>query len=161
MKKINRYVNMVSAYKSEKNMERIGKIIVNSCGYTVLCLAIYYAFGGTVGAVQFFLSLLFGFIVSMSNFLFGNANVKPWISLLGAYVIAAIAFFLCILLGYNYTPTAAGKLVGMVLFTVLYFIAVGVSRLVKRTVLGEEKAKGAKASTKTNKKSNYKSLYKD
>ena len=48
----------------------------------------------------------------------------------------------------------------MVLFTAFYFVAVGITRLVKRTVSGED-VKEKKSNKNNGKKSSYKSLYKD
>ncbi len=152
-------------------MERLGKIILHGTGYTVLYLVIYYALGGifggavgaseiTVGAGRFFLTLLFGFVISMTNFVFKNANLKPWLARLLAYAVSALAFFLIIILGYRLTQSGAGIFVAMVLFTAFYFATVGVAYLVKRTLFTDE-GRGNRPSASNVKKSSYKSLYKE
>ena len=153
-------------------MERLGKIILNGAGYTVLYLVIYYVLGGMfgtsggeneikVGIGRFFLTLLFGLVISMTNFLFKGTGLSPWLKRLLAYLVSALAFFFIIILGYNLVTNGAGMLVGMVLFTAFYFACVGVAYLVKRTLYGEEEKPASKKAVKEQKKSNYKPLYKD
>ena len=153
-------------------MERLGKIILNGAGYTVLYLAIYYALGGMfgtsggtneikVGIGRFFLTLLFGLVISMTNFLFGGSNLRPWLKRILAYLVSAVAFFFIIILGYDLMTNGAGMFIGIVLFTVFYFACVGVAYLVKRTLYGDEKKPTASKPQKQQKKSKYQPLYKD
>ncbi len=151
-------------------MERLGKIILHATGYTVLYLIIYYLLGGMFGTAggtneikigigRFFLTLLFGFVISMTNFVFAGSNLRPWLKRLLAYLVSALAFFFIIILGYNLGTNGAGMFVGMVLFTAFYFVIIGIAYLVKRTLFGEEK-KPTKAGKET-KKNSYQPLYKD
>ena len=153
-------------------MERLGKIILHGTGYTVLYLSIYYALGGLfgtaggtneikVGIGRFFLTLLFGFVISMTNFVFSGSNLKPWLKRTLAYLVSAVAFFFIIILGYNLGANGAGMLVGMVLFTVFYFAIIGISHLVRRTIFDEEKKPTNTKTAKETKKSSYQPLYKD
>ena len=156
----------------EVAMERLKKIILDGTGYTVLYLVIYYALGGALGGAvgateitvsvgRFFLTLLFGFVISMTNFLFTGSSLKPWVKRLLAYLVSALAFFLIIILGYRLNGSGAGIFVGMVLFTAFYFAAVGASYLIRRTLCDESKSKARGAGECKDKKNNYKSLYKE
>lgn len=156
-------------------MEKIGKIILHSTGYTVLYLVIYYCLGGMIGvsvgvtdikigAGRFFITLLFGFAIALTNYLFKNINIKPWLSRLLAYAVSLLAFFCIIILGYKLNDTPAKVLVGLLVFTAFYFAIVGIAALVRRTLLADSKNdKAAKKPVKNNdKKKNeaYKPRYK-
>ena len=126
-------------------MERLGKLILHGTGYTVLYLVIYYCLGSifgagigaesvSVGAGRFFLTLLFGFSIAMTNFLFKSLTLKPWLSRICAYLVSTLAFFCIIILGYRLNETPAKVFVGILIFTVFYFVIIGISTLVRRTL---------------------------
>lgn len=157
-------------------MEKLGKLILHGAGYTVLYLTIYFCLGGMIGTSvgatdikigigKFFITLLFGYVIALTNFLFKSIKMKPWLSRLLAYAVSLLAFFCIIILGYRLNETPARVFVGLFLFTAFYFAIVGISALVRRTLLADSKnakdgAKPAKNSKKEDKKEAYKPRYK-
>lgn len=157
-------------------MEKLGKIILHGAGYTVLYLTIYYCLGGMIGASvgatdikigagKFFITLLFGYVIALTNFLFKSIKMKPWLSRLLAYGVSLLAFFTIIILVYKLNETPARVFVGLLLFTAFYFAILGISALVRRTLMadGKNTKKGpnpAKNSKKEEKKEAYKPRYK-
>lgn len=152
-------------------MEKLGKIILHGAGYTVLYLTIYYCLGGMIGtsvgatdikigAGKFFITLLFGYVIALTNFLFKSIKMKPWLSRLLAYGVSLLAFFTIIILGYKLNETPARVFVGLLLFTAFYFAIIGISALVRRTLLADSKSEKNNTNPVKNSKGDKKEAYK-
>lgn len=153
-------------------MEKLGKLILHGAGYTMLYLTIYFCLGGMIGTSvgatdikigigKFFITLLFGYVIAITNFLFKSIKMKPWLSRLLAYAVSLLAFFCIIILGYRLNETPARVFVGLIVFTAFYFAIVGITALVRRTLLADDKkAKNTEKPVKNSKKETYKPRYK-
>ncbi len=69
------------------------------------------------------LFFFFSFMISVANTIFSTRAIPAALRLFIHFLISAFAFYFCLMLPTE--PTAANTLIGMTLFTVIYFIVCG------------------------------------
>ena len=123
-------------------MRRINKIFLTGCGYTVLILTLFYAFAAlskftsqSIAPGQFALILCFGFIISLAEFMYEQLKIRKILKCLIHYFVLLIAFcVIFIIAGKISTQRPAIIFIAVVLYTIIYFVIYGISRLIKITI---------------------------
>ena len=152
-------------------MRRINKLFLTGCGYAILILTLFYAFAAVSNFVsrsiapgQFALILLFGFIISLAEFMYGELKVKKVFKCLIHYAVLLVAFYVIFVISGNISAQRPSAVFGaIVIFTALYFAIYATVSLVRRTIDRADNALDKKSETKLkeSKKNTYKSLYSD
>ena len=153
-------------------MRRINKLFLTGCGYAILILTLFYAFAAVsqfvsqaIAPGQFALILLFGFIISIAEFMYEELKVKKVFKCLIHYAVLLVAFYLIFVISGNISVQRPAAIFGaVVIFTVLYFTVYAIVHLVRRAINVADDKLDKRSEIKNNKaskKSTYKSLYSD
>lgn len=114
----------------------IKKIFSKACVLFTVIIAIYTMIVAFVNVdqstilldgVRVLLFFVFSLLISIANFIFSLKQVPSVARLLVHYAISALAFYICLML--PIAPTPSHTVVGLVIFTIIYFIAVGIIAL--------------------------------
>ena len=117
----------------------IKKILNTACIYFTAIMAIYafimllipHDTNGDVliSAENSFLYFVFSVLLSLANGIFSLKNLNGAARLISHFIISLFAFYICFMIRMNLT--GAGTLVGIVFFSILYFIIAGIIALFK------------------------------
>ena len=109
------------------------KLLTTSCVYFTIVMLFYIIITALVNVSEDSLILLeagrtvlffvFAVLLSLANNLFSLKNLSATIRVILHYLICAFAFYACFMLPVN--MSASGILVGLVIFSVLYFAILG------------------------------------
>lgn len=124
-------------------MNRIEKLILRACGYTVLLQFAFYVFSSFVDTStaylprgSFFLILIFGALISISELLFEVLKFRQWIKV-GIHYLSLLAVFLIVFVAPEKGALAdAGVVVCIACYTLLYAIVFGMTCLFRRIISG-------------------------
>lgn len=152
-------------------MKRIETIFLRACGYCVLILSLFYAFGAIneyskpyIDFKTFLVILLFGVIVSVGGFILTLEKLKMPLRILIHYITLFVAFYAIFIVSGNLGAGGSSAIFSaviiftflyIVIFTMVYFIRKGVK---KADSIANKKLPKKNESEKT--KPKYKSLYK-
>lgn len=149
-------------------MEKIKSIVLNSTAYTVVILLLFYIYA-LIGNLThpaitfgtFLIILLFGFVISLANMIFGIKRLHPALRLLIHYAALLVAFiFVFVIAGKLAINGIASVFSAIIIFTILYGVIYAISYGVKSALSSVEKPKhSVKKQTTFDKKSTYKPLY--
>lgn len=153
-------------------MRRINKLFLTGCGYAILILTLFYAFAAVsqfvsqaIAPGQFALILLFGFVISLAEFMYEELKVKKVFKCLIHYAVLLVAFYLIFVISGNISVQRPAAVFGaVVIFTALYFTVYAIVHLVRRAINGADDSLDKRSeikNSKTSKKNSYKSLYSD
>ena len=151
-------------------MRRIHKMFLSGCGYAILILILFYAFAAMSGFAsqsiafgQFALILMFGFIISLAEFMYEELKVKKVLKCLIHYAVLLVAFYVIFILSGNIAANRSGAVfVAIIIYTALYFILYVIVRFTRRAINRADDQldkMSAKKNSAASKKSTYKSLY--
>lgn len=151
-------------------MKKIEETILKACGFSVLILLLFFAFAtstnyptAVINFSTFAVIVGFGFVISLASLVLQIQKVNLVIRFLIHYATLLIAFCAIFLsIGNIGTGSSSKVFVAIVLFTIFYFILLGISYLFKRISNFLDKRINSKYGTKTKaeaKKEAYKSLY--
>lgn len=152
-------------------MKRIETIFLRACGYCILILSLFYAFGAIneygkpyIDFKTFLTILLFGLIVSLGGFILTLEKLKMPLRILIHYVALFVSFYVVFIVSGNLGGGGSSSIFSaviiftflyVVIFAAVYFIRKGIK---KADSVANKKAPQKKASDNT--KPKYKSLYK-
>lgn len=152
-------------------MKRIETIFLRACGYCILILSLFYAFGAIneygkpyIDFKTFSTILIFGIIISVGGFILTLEKLKMPLRILIHYVALFVAFYVVFIVSGNLGAGGSSAIFSaviiftflyIVIFASVYFIRKGIK---KADSIANKKAPQSKAGY--NKKTKYKSLYK-
>ena len=148
-------------------MRIIEKLLLKSCAYSVLIVTLFFLFtmvtSFTEAAIRlgtFFLILLFGLLISLSDLILKIEKLHKMLRLLIHYSVLLVAFIVIFIISGNISASGAGAVFSAVfIFTVLYAVISLIVYLAKRSVKSVDAKLGKKAAQNKKPKSNYKPLY--
>ena len=120
------------AYKSMNIKRLISTLLWRTCVYFTVIILIYTAIVAIlntdaheilVDGVRIMFFFIFSLLFSLANLIYRIKSFSSAIRLLLHYLITAFACYVCLFLPASLTPS--GILVGIVLFSITYFIFVG------------------------------------
>ena len=123
-------------------MKRFDKMLLCGSSYTVLILTIFYIFAAIAGfddtsisVGRFFIILAFGMIIALAELICSILTVKRIFKYLIHYFLLLIAFIVVFMVGEFITVNGpASVFVGIVIYTLFYFLILGIVYLVRRAV---------------------------
>lgn len=125
----------------------INKILRKSCVYFTIIVFIYALIVALVNspanqvlldAERLILFFIFSFIISLANGILAAKNISRPLAVLFHYILSMIATYLCLILPLS--PRASTAVVGISLFSIIYFVAMGIVAIT-RTVAKRRKEK--------------------
>ena len=152
-------------------MKRIETIILRACGYCVLILSLFYAFGAIneyrkpyIDFKTFLVILLFGMIVSLGGFILTLERLKMPLRILIHYIALFTAFYVVFVVSGN-LGAGGGSVIfsAVVIFTFLYSVIFASVYFIRKAIRKADSIANKKApqkKTNENAKPKYKSLYK-
>ena len=150
-------------------MRKLEKLFLTGCGYAILILTLFYIFAAAtkltataIAPAQFFLILLFGFIISLAELMYNLLNVRKIFRCLIHYAVLLVAFCAIFIISGNISAGKASSVfVAVILFTMLYFAIWFTVHLVRKTISKADDALDNRMHSKKEKKTKYKPLYND
>ena len=150
-------------------MRKLEKLFLTGCGYAILILTLFYTFAAVtkftataIAPAQFFLILLFGFIIALAELMYNLLNLKKVFRCLIHYAVLLVAFCVIFVISGN---IAAGKassvFVAVIIFTMLYFAIWFTVHLVRKTISAADDKLDRRLPKRKEEKNTYKPLYKD
>ena len=138
-------------------MKRIEKTLLRGSGYTILILTLFYAFAHiaefektSIGIGRFFIILGFGMLISGAELMYELLTMQRWIKNSIHYFILLISFSIIFIFGDFYASKGlTAVFVSIIIFSVLYFLILGIVIGVKRTVSGVDKRLDKKIRSKS------------
>ncbi len=151
-------------------MKKLESVLLKACGYTVLIMAVFYAFmslndESSLSLPTFVLISVFGILVSVTTMILGLKKPALPIRILLHYASLLLVFYVVfIAIGKRAASTPAQIFSAVIIFTVVYifmFIAVYFIRLLIGKIDKRlDKKSARKHSSKQDTKSEYKPIYK-
>ena len=151
-------------------MRKINRLFLTGCGYTVLILTLFYAFASiskfispAIAPKQFLLILVFGFLISLAEFMYDILKLKTIYKCVLHYGVLLIAFcFIFIIAGNISAQRPAAVFVAIVLYTFMYFTILTIVHFSRKAINhADDKLESRSKATPQTAKKGYKSLYSD
>ena len=122
-------------------MNKVEKLILRACGYTVLLQFGFYIFSSIANTSSaylprrsFFLILIFGALISLSELLFEVLKFRWWLKV-GIHYLSLLAIFLIVFVAPAKSALAdAGIVVCIVCYTLIYTVIFGMIYLLRRVI---------------------------
>ena len=149
-------------------MEKIKRIALNSCAFTVLIAVLFFAFAKISGLsevkidfLHFFVILLFGIVVAIANTLFEIPRLHIVWKFLIHYAILFVAFYIVFLNFANIDSNKGAAVIftALIVFTFLYVVVAFIAWLFKKAFKIAAKSSTVKESNAP-KKESYTPRYK-
>ena len=148
------------------------KLLYHAAAYSVAVSILFFSFASIMSVQDLSLSfgrfmviVAFGLVLSTAEFIFTVKKIPRWLQYIIHYLILAIAFF-AIFLSIRRSDgafefTAATAFAAVIIFTVFYFIGVGILYAFKKALCADGvKSHNKEARENANKKQNYTSKFK-
>ena len=142
--KINEPYGIIIVYlriiRKEKIVEKLKRIALNSCAFTVLISALFFAFAKITGLsevkidfLHFFVILLFGTVIATTNTVFELPKLHIALKVLIHYVVLLVAFYIVFINFGNVKSSGISTVfVVVVVFSFLYLLISVLTWLIKR-----------------------------
>ena len=136
-------------------MKRIEQILERGAGYCILILTILSLFANHTTDVitfkLFYLSIALGMIIAVAEFMYSVLKINPILKMLMHYFLLLGAFFIIFIAGSGYIKEdagVAGVFIAIIIYTLIYFVLYGITRLVRATVSAADRALDAHSAKK-------------
>lgn len=117
--------------------QQFTKLLTNTCSYFTAIILAYTAVVAIIntaaneiliGGVRILFFFIFSLLFSLANVVYGIKTISAPVRLLLHYLITIFACYICLFLPASLRPS--GVIVGIVLFSILYFFLVAMRALV-------------------------------